>query len=290
MGTHERMGRFLRQMRAEVTPAAAGLPDLGRRRVPGLRREEVALLAGVSPTYYTRLEQGLPVNASVSVLSAIGRALGLDAAEMEHLLNLAGARPSPRAVGPASEQPEEARESTLRLLHAMKDVPALLLGRSTDVLAWNVAGHALVGSHLPFEAPERAEERPNLTRMLFLDAPARALYADWDEEADRATASLKLLAGRSPEDASIASLVRELLVAAPAFAARWEQPPVALCQAGVKALRHPELGAVTVSFEMLALTDGSGQRLLTYTAAPGSRDEALLASLRTPRPAALAVA
>lgn len=249
------LGEFLRTRRARLTPEHVGIPSYGARRVPGLRREELAQLAGVSVTYYTRLEQGTSRNASESVIEALARALELDDDERAHLHRLARPGPAPRRP---RRRRERAAPGTVRLVEAL-GVPAVVLGRCTDVLAWNAAGHALLAGHV---APDA---RPNLTRMLFLDAHTRELYADWATEAKRAVASLRLLAGRYPDDPPLAELVGELSVKSAEFAALWSRHPVANCVSGVKRLRHPQLGELDVEFQALALPDDSGQRILTYT-------------------------
>jgi transcriptional regulator with XRE-family HTH domain len=188
------LGDFLRSRRSRVTPEDAGIVSYGARRVPGLRREELAQLAGVSVTYYTRLEQGQSTNASKSVIDALSRALSLTEDEHAHLHDLA--RPVPRKPR-RTAKPDHVRQGTKTLIDAMATVPAVVLGRSTEVLAWNRLGHALIAGHHDFAAPERPGTRPNLTRMLFLDSHTRDLYADWDEEAARAVASLRLTTPRS---------------------------------------------------------------------------------------------
>lgn len=273
------LGAFLRQRRAALRPVDVGLVEYGARRVPGLRREEVALLAGVSITYYTRLEQGHSTNASESVLGSLARALALTAVERQHLFDLAGVRDRPeRSTGTA---PDFARPGTVRLLDAMAAVPALLLGKRTEVLAWNALGHALVARHLDPRGPEQPDVRPNLTRLLFLDETTRALYPDWSTEAARAVASLRLLSGRFADDPALASLIGELTLKSPEFARMWAEHPVDSCMSGTKTIRHPVLGDLELDFEVLSMPDASGHRLLTYTAAPESRSGRALAGLLT---------
>lgn len=273
------LGAFLRQRRAALRPADVGLVEYGARRVPGLRREEVALLAGVSITYYTRLEQGHSTNASESVLGSLATALALTAVERQHLFDLAGVRERPaRSAGTA---PDFARPGTVRLLDAMAGVPALLLGKRTEVLAWNALGHALVARHLDPRGPEQPDVRPNLTRLLFLDEATRALYPDWSTEAARAVASLRLLSGRFADDPPLASLIGELTLKSPEFARMWAEHPVDSCMSGTKTIRHPVLGDLELDFEVLSMPDSSGHRLLTYTAAPESRSGRALAGLLT---------
>lgn len=272
------LGAFLRSRRARLTPEAVGIASYGARRVPGLRREELAQLAGVSATYYTRLEQGQSTNASRAVLEALARALRLDDDETTHLLDLA--RPA-TAARPRRPRPAVARPSTLHLLAAMHDVPAVVLDHRTEVLAWNPLGHALLAGHYDVAAPERPADRPNVTRMLFLDAHTRELYRDWDTEAARVIASLRLVAGRSPDDRALEELVGELTIKSPEFAALWRRQSVATCVSGTKLLHHPEVGDLDLEFQALSLPDDSGQRLLTYVAAPGSPSAAGLALLRS---------
>ena len=272
------LGEFLRSRRAAVSPDDVGVVSYGARRVPGLRREELAQLAGVSATYYTRLEQGHSVNASESVIDALARALRLTDDERVHLHDLARPRPGKR---PRAPRPDTARAGTRQLIAAMTGVPAVVLGRRSEVLAWNPLGHALLAGHCDLDAPDRPADRPNLTRMLFLDPHTRELYRRRPEEAARATASLRLIAGRYPDDRELAALVGELSMKSPEFAALWSKHPVAHCTSGTKQLRHPEVGELDLDFEALYLGDEAGHRILTYTAVPGTPSEAALRLLAT---------
>jgi transcriptional regulator with XRE-family HTH domain len=261
-----RLGEFLRSRRARLSPAAAGITSYGARRVPGLRREELAQLAGVSTTYYTRLEQGQSGHASAEVIDAIAAALRLDDDERAHLRDLARpVRPRRRPAPPAA-----ARPGTARLIAAMTDVPALVMDRRSEVLAWNRLGHALLAGHLDFGAPDHAAGRPNLTRMLFLDPRTRELYPGWAQEAARAVASLRMVAGRYRGDCGLSDLVGELTVRSDDFARLWSRQPVLNCYAGTKQFRHPVVGDFELDFEVLHLPDDSGHRILTYTAIPGT--------------------
>lgn len=276
--TASTMGDFLRQRRAALRPEEVGLVDYGTRRVPGLRREEVALLAGVSVTYYTRLEQGHSSHASESVLESISRALALNAVQRRHLFELAGVKERP--VPPrSSSKPDFARPGTVQLLRTMASVPAVLLGKRTEVLAWNALGHALVASHLDADGPEHPDRRPNMTRLLFLDSQTRALYPAWATEASRAVASLRLLSGRFSDDPQLASLIGELTLKSPEFATMWAEHPVENCMSGVKRMRHPVIGDLELDFEVLSMPDDSGHRLLTYTASEGSEASEALGRL-----------
>ncbi|WP_329571349.1 helix-turn-helix domain-containing protein [Kitasatospora sp. NBC_01266] len=287
MDTPTALGEFLRTRRAQLRPEDVGLsPGVNRRRVPGLRREELAILAGVSVTYYTRLEQGQSANASDAVLDAVARALRLSPDEHAHLRNLA--RPGRAKRAPAL-RPERARAATRHLINAMTHVPAVVLGRSNDVLAWNPLGHALLAGHLAPNSPDHAAERPNLTRLLFLDPHTRELYTQWDEEARVALAALRLVVGRHPEDQRLAQLVGQLAIQSPTFAALWSRHPVRNCTVGTKSFHHPLVGAMELSFESMQFSDDSGHRTLMYSAEPGTASAAALelladtvAAARTP--------
>lgn len=274
------MGDFLRKRRAALTPADVGLMDYGTRRVPGLRREEVAMLAGISVTYYARLEQGQHVNASTAVISSLARALALTGVERKHLDDLSGTKRRTRKS--ERNRPDYVRPGTRRLVEAMDTVPAVVLGKRTEILAWNQAGHRLVASHLDFDAPEAPSRRPNMTRMLFLDNETRALYPHWRTEAARAVASLRLLSGRFADDAELATLVGELTLKSPEFAAMWADHPVENCMTGQKTLDHPQIGPLKLGFEVLTMPDDSGHRVLTYTAEPESDTAKALTRLRRP--------
>ncbi|MEV7660859.1 helix-turn-helix transcriptional regulator [Paenarthrobacter sp. NPDC089316] len=267
MGNQSELGEFLRVRRAALKPEDVGLLNYGIRRVPGLRREELAMLAGVSSTYYTRLEQGHSNNASEAIIDAIARALNLNTDERAHLFNLA--RPA-TAKRRAATKPDKARPGTLRLIQSMPNTPAVVLGRRSEVLAWNRVGHRLVAGHLDFAAPRTPSTRPNMTRLLFLDAHTRELYTHWREEAARAVSSLRLVAGRSTDDPELTSLVGELTMASEEFAKLWARHPVENCMSGLKYMHHPEVGRLELHFEVLTPPDESGHRILMYAADPGS--------------------
>ncbi|CAL9479793.1 hypothetical protein SUDANB121_03027 [Nocardiopsis dassonvillei] len=271
------LGDFLRTRRGSLRPEDVGLtPYGGRRRVPGLRREELCMLAGVSVTHYTRLEQGRAARVSREVLTAIARALRLDGDETAHLMDLA----SPAAGRPSPSRPGQAGGSARQLINAMAGVPALVLDRRNDILAWNERGHALLGGHLGPGDPDLPERRPNLTRMLFLDGHMRALYGErWAEEATLAVASLRLTAGRHPEDRGLAELVGLLAVQSEEFAGLWARHPVRTCTSGTKRMDHPVVGRLELAFETLQIPGGPGQRLIAYSAQPGSPSERALRDL-----------
>ncbi|MBL0888952.1 helix-turn-helix transcriptional regulator, partial [Myceligenerans indicum] len=265
MGGSNELGDFLRSRRAALRPEDVGVRGYGVRRVPGLRREELAMLAGVSPTYYARLEQGLSTNASEAVIGSLARALGLGADERAHLFELARPRRSSGRRAPVVH--DHAREGVLRLIGSMPGTPAVVLGGRSEVLGWNELGHRLVAGHLAFDGPWHVPDRPNLTRMLFLDGHTRELYRNWEEEARRAVASLRVLSGRNPEDLGLTELVGELTVKSAEFCDLWAGHPVERCVWGVKYFRHPEVGELDLSFEVLTPPDDSGHRVLLYTAA-----------------------
>lgn len=283
MDAASELGQFLKSRRAAVCPQDVGLtPHPTRRRVTGLRREELAMLAGVSITHLTRLEQGRGAGVSDSVLNALARTLRLTHDETGHLKDLARPAATASAASTRSAQPRAAgaSASARQLLAAMTEVPALVLDRRNDVLAWNPLGHALLAGHLPADSPDSAAARPNLTRMLFLDEQYRALYADWHEQAQLAVAALRLDAGRHPDDRALAELVGRLTMQCDEFASRWARHPVRTCTSGVKHLRHPLVGAMALHFENLVFPGTSGQRLITYTAEPGTPSAAALRQLR----------
>ncbi|MET9293937.1 helix-turn-helix transcriptional regulator [Streptomyces sp. NPDC003077] len=274
MDTPAELGHFLRTRRARLQPEDVGLVSYGtRRRVPGLRREELAQLAGVSVAYYTRLEQGQSRNASDGVLDALARALRLSEDERAHLRALA--RPAPAKRRPAARA-EHARPGTRQLVAALEGVPALALDRRFDVLAWNRLGHALFAGHLDFASPDRPEERPNTQRLLFLDPHTRELYPRREEETRRAVSSLRLAAGQYPDDPRLAELIGELSMKSEEFSGLWARHAVRACAYGVKVFHHPLVGRMELDFEVARTPDGSGHGLLMLSARPGSPSEAAL--------------
>lgn len=289
METHADLGAFLRSRRALLRPEEAGLPTYGgsRRRVPGLRREELAQLAGVSAGYYTRLEQGQSPNASDSVLDAVARVLRLDDDERAHLYSLA--RPRPKAPRREAE-PERVRPGVRNMIRSFADVPALVLGPFGDILDWNPAAHALLAGHLDIGSPDRPGDRPNIARLLFLDPHTRELYGDGDGGSDRdsdsdsgwtrkaraTVADLRLIAGRFPDDPGLTGLVGELTVASAEFADLWAAHSVGDCGTDTRTYHHPTVGTMTLMVEFMALPNDEGQRVAVYGAEPGSASEAAL--------------
>ncbi|WP_433047799.1 helix-turn-helix domain-containing protein [Dactylosporangium sp. CS-033363] len=263
MDRRTELAEFLRSRRARVDPETAGVPPFhGRRRVHGLRREEVAQLAGVSVDYYVRLEQGRATNASAAVLDAVARALGLDAEERAHLERLT--RPARRGQRPAP--PQRVRPAVRHLLEAMTDVAAYVVGRRTDVLAWNRLGAALIPGLDSAPVPRR-----NFARLLFGDeAAARALFADWDAKARDLVAFLHVDAGRHPDDPELADLVDELARHSDLFRRLWAEHPVHDKGHTTARLRHPVVGTIDLAYEALRLPDDPEQLLVTYSAQPDS--------------------
>ncbi|WP_411084594.1 helix-turn-helix transcriptional regulator [Streptomyces sp. cmx-18-6] len=270
----ESLGAFLKTRRARVTPADVGLRTYGTaRRVPGLRREELAQLAGVSAGYYTRLEQDQAGTASPQVLGALARILLLDAAETAHLHNLALRRAEPRMARPQAERPHPRVLSLLTSLG--RSAPAVVLGRRGDVLAWNRTGHALTAEHIDFDAPQDPAQRPSVPRMFFLDSHTRDLHENWDELARIHVAYLRFTAGRYPTDRRLAELIGELVMRSDDFARLWATGDVADCTVGTMRLRHPTVGRVEVDYQVWLQPDSPEHRLEVYTANDDSSADAL---------------
>lgn len=263
MGQSAEFGKFLKAMRSRLKPEVAGVTDgAGARRVPGLRREEIARLAGVSTDYYTRLEQGRNIHPSRAVLDSVARALRLDAGEQAHMMNLL----EHCAESVRSPLPVQAVRPALRqLLEAVGDVPALVLGRRTDVLAGNRMAFLLFA-----DFPELPPEKRNLTRWLILDPRARELFRDWKSVAAEAAGALRVDVGRHPNDAQANQLVGELAVHSEHFRQWWAGHRVATHSSGSVRLHHPAVGDLELNFENLVLPDDADQMLRIYSARPGS--------------------
>ncbi|WP_107101456.1 helix-turn-helix transcriptional regulator [Streptacidiphilus griseoplanus] len=266
--TNRELADFLKRARSQGDPSRAGLPPDGRvRRVPGLRREEVAFLAGVSADYYTRLEQGRPITPSPAVVEALGHALGLDAAGRAHLRDLIGVTAA-RARGPRGVQ--RVRPGLYQLLDALDGEPALVLGRRTDVLAANRMAKALFSDFEQLPARQR-----NYARWMFLD-DARNLFVDWEDQARAAVESLRFEVGRDPDDPATIALVEELRAHSREFDHWWEQHRVHRRTHGSKRLRHPLVGELTVEYETLTLPGDPDTTLFVYTAEAGSSSKRAL--------------
>ena len=255
---------FLTSRRARITPEQAGLLAYGgNRRVQGLRREEVAMLAGVSVDYYIRLERGNLSGASGSVLEALARALQLDAAEQEHLFSLARSA----AKGPARRRtpPAAVRPTIQHVLDAISDAPAWVRNGRHDIVAINRMGRALYSPVL--EDPRRPA---NTARFVYLDPAALDFFVDWDQVANDAAAMLRLEAGRTPHDRELIELVGELSTRSDIFRQRWASHDVQFHRSGRKRLRHPIVGRLDLDYESMELPAEPGLALIVYTAAPGS--------------------
>ncbi|MEV0232126.1 helix-turn-helix transcriptional regulator [Nonomuraea sp. NPDC050786] len=263
------LGEFLRSRRARLRPEELGLPTYGqRRRVPGLRREELAQLAGVSVDYYIRLEQGRSLHFSAEVLDAVARALRLDAAERAHLHRLA--RPAPAtAPEPAARPP--LRSGIHRLLSSIHDVPAYLVDQNTTVVAWNRLAAALITDFGALTPAQR-----NMARLSFLDEGMRHLYADWPTRARDVVAFLRLDASRLPADPSTAALIKELSAASAEFRELWAEHQVKEKSHGRYLYRHPVVGDLELAYETLRLPDSPGLALVVHTADEGSPSHAAL--------------
>ena len=270
MQTRSEIREFLTSRRAKITPDQAGLTAYGPRRVPGLRREEVAVLAGVSVPYYTRLERGDLRGVSEGVLDALARALQLDDAERAHLFDLARAA-GPMAKRPRRSAPKQIRPSVQRLLDAITGAPALVQNSRLDILGANQRARALY-SEL-FRDPTQPHNHASFN---FLNPRAHDLYPDWERGANDAVALLRAEAGRDPYDRELTDLIGELSTRSEEFRARWADHNVRLHQTGAKRFHHPIVGELTLTFEMMELAADPGLNLLTFTAEPGSKsDEAL---------------
>jgi transcriptional regulator with XRE-family HTH domain len=269
MATPNHLAEFLRARRESLTPEDVGLPRNGRRRTPGLRREEVATLAGVSIDYLVRLEQGRDTNPSGAVVSSLADALQLSEEERSHLGLLVAATNTPELCPSAKPLTSKVRPTVAALLESLDPTPAFVVGPLKDVLAWNGAWAALVR---PLGMLD--DEPPNLVRYTFLHPEARTVYADWERMADDHVSQLRATRGRWCGEDNFKVLVAELLTS-PDFATRWETHLVGETHAGIKAIVHPDVGALRIAFEALRLSDDE-QLLITWLPA----DEVTAAGLR----------
>jgi transcriptional regulator with XRE-family HTH domain len=264
------LSEFLRTRRDRLKPADVGLTDYSRlRRVLGLRREELAQLAGVSAAYYTRFEQGNARNVSREVVDAISRVLRLSDTEHAHLLELARLKTdtSKHGVSPHQQVRSEVRE----LLRAIEGVPAYVWGRRSDVLAWNETASAVFG-----DWAARAPQDRNWARVTFLAPTSREIFTDWDSKARDVVGQLRLWAGLYPNDAQLASLVGELSMKSEEFRTLWASHDVEKKTHGTMRLTHPLVGVLTLRYETLALQGDQDQYLTSYHAEPGSSSEQAL--------------
>jgi transcriptional regulator with XRE-family HTH domain len=275
MDNRNEIREFLTSRRAKITPEQAGLPAWGgHRRVAGLRREEVALLAGVSVDYYTRLERGNAHGASDSVLEALARALQLDEAEHAHLFDLVRAASTSAALtggaARARRRPgrQQVRPSVQRILDSMTTTPAYVRNARMDILAANRLGRALYSPILTSPA-----QPANHARFLFLDPAAAQFYIDWERQAQDTVALLRTEAGRNPHDKAFSGLIGELSTRSEIFRTWWAAHNVRFHRTGVKRLHHPVVGELSLTFEALDLAADAGLRISAYTAEPGSASE-----------------
>jgi transcriptional regulator with XRE-family HTH domain len=267
---------FLTSRRARITPELAGLVSYGSRRVPGLRREEVAVLAGVSVPYYTRIERGEMNGVSDSVLEALARALQLDEAERAHLLDLA------RALRPTSSPrrrrapKQRVRPSIQHVLDGLTGAPAFVLNARLDILAANELGYALYSDMFSRAA---GPGPVNSARYVFLDPDASDFYADWERAANDVVAVLRQAAGHDPYDRDLSDLVGELSTQSAEFRTRWAAHNVRFHDTGVKEYHHPLVGDLTLTYNRMDLAADPGQMLMIWTAEPGSKSAEALSLL-----------
>jgi transcriptional regulator with XRE-family HTH domain len=274
-GSNE-LREFLTTRRAKITPEQAGLPVYGaNRRVTGLRREEAALLAGISVEYYTRLERGSVGSVSDSVLDGLAHALQLDEAERDHLYRLV------RTASPTSRTPrhtpakKRVRPAIQRILDQMP-MPAYLRNGRFDVLAANELGRALYSPLYDHAAAHHPGEPPNSARFCFFDPAAPEFFLDHDKVADDCVAFLRVEAGRDPYDKDLTALIGELSTRSEEFRVRWAAHNVKFHRTGAKSLHHPVVGDLSLDYEALELPGDTGQRILVYSAEPeSSAQEAL---------------
>ncbi|AMW08985.1 transcriptional regulator [Streptomyces qaidamensis] len=263
---------FLRSRRARLKPEDVGVPSHGRRRVPGLRREELAQLAGVSYAYYARLEQGFGDTMSAEVLDAVARALRLTDEERDHLIRLA--QPERQNTTQAAPPPQRLRPSVQHLLDTL-GVPAYVVSRRMDILGWNRLAAVLFGDWAQLPPEER-----NVARLAFLSPEARDRFADPERVALRVVGALRMNAGKSPADSHLSSLIQELSQKSGEFRRLWARHEVSCGTVGESVrLRHPLVGEFDLVHEPMALPGGAPMRLVTYHAEPGSRSEEALRML-----------
>jgi len=260
------IAEFLTSRRAKVTPDQAGLPTYGPRRVPGLRREEVASLAGVSVEYYKRLERGNASGVSESVLEALAQALQLDDAERAHLFDLARAA---NPIAPRRRRPVQQRVRPVvhRILDSIT-TPAIVRNSRVDYLAANPLGRALYAPLF-----ESREQPANSARFTFLDPAAQDFYVDWERVAKDLVAHLRSEAGRHPHDRGLSDLIGELSVRSAEFGTWWAAHNVRHHQTGTKRLHHPIVGDLELSYEVMELPADAGVTISVYSAEPGSRSQ-----------------
>jgi transcriptional regulator with XRE-family HTH domain len=271
------LGAFLRSRRERLAPVDVGLPAGARRRTPGLRREEVAMIAGVGTTWYTWLEQGRDVKPSNETLRAIGEALRLDAAETHHLYVLAGRQPP----NPRPTQPERVDEALRHTLTSLTIQPAYVMGRRWDVLAWNRAAAVVFGDYGALDGDAR-----NIMHLLFTDQDYRRLLVDWRELARTALGRFRAESAKYIGDPDFERLIALLTAASPEFRAWWPERDVIRQLSGVKTIRHPVAGDLTFEHMSFSIDDGSDMKLIVYTPLAAQDSVAKMAALLRSAPAA----
>jgi transcriptional regulator with XRE-family HTH domain len=271
------LGEFLRARRERLTPAEAGIPSSGRRRTPGLRREELAVLAGVSVDYIVRLEQGRDTRPSGSVLAALAQALRLSDDERVHLKRLAAINSAPELCpsGAIGAEPPEVPATVRALVDRLDPTPAFVISAWFDLLAWNTVWGRLMA---PIGLLDGA--RPNLARFTFTDGRARAAYLDWEATADEQASALRSMSLHCGYEPAFAGLLDELR-AVPAFAERWSSHQVTEKRRGTKRLRHPVVGELRVAYEVLLPADDTDLRLITWLPADEASDDAIRRAVAT---------
>jgi transcriptional regulator with XRE-family HTH domain len=267
----EHLAQFLRARRDALSPTDVGLPEGRARRTKGLRREEVALLAGVSVTWYTWLEQGRPINASGDVLDALARTLRLSEAEHHHLLTLAG-----RPAGDLAPDTDHAPDALRRLITAMEPAPAYVLGPRWEFLAWNRAQRLLYPM-----IDQLTDDDCNLLWVMFAEPTARALVADWPEQAHRILAEFRAGTAERRTDPKVVALVDRLTAASPEFAAWWPQLDVAQFETRVRRYHHPVAGELAFEYQQLTPSEWPGLRVVCQLPVPGDDSAQRLAAWRT---------
>ena len=266
------LGDFLRARRARLRPGDVGLPrGPGTRRTSGLRREEIAALAGLSIDYYIRLEQGKESNPSGPILNGLARAVRLNEEEHEHLYALAN-RAAGRTARAVSRASRVVRPGVCQLLKTVRPCPAYVLTRTSDLLAANPEALTLFAG-----LADWPRERRNTIRYTFFHPVARELFADWDHSAETTAAHLRSLAADTPDDPDVSALIAELLDGSPEFARLWQRHDVRQRRGEAKQFRHPQVGELTLTNEALYLADG--QRISVYQAEPGRRHQDALTLL-----------
>jgi transcriptional regulator with XRE-family HTH domain len=272
------LGDFLRARRDAADPERLGVADYGRRRVAGLRREELAMLAGVSTSYYVRIEQG-GVTASPAVLEAIAAVLRLDDDDRRHMFQLARTRD----YGPDAAGPTPLADQIEQLLRTLTSVPIGVLGHDMTLLGWNQLAHAVFAGHIDFDAPWSTPGGVNWARMLFCDEESRALFENWDAATIDLSGRLRASFARDPDDPAVQAIVEELCDTSERFATLWRWQPVRGRPLGTAYLNHPTAGALELHDTVLRPADADDQLVIVFQADPGSATEHRLHELRRSR-------